>query len=122
MVGASTLVGPLAGALGDHLDRRRVMIVSDLSAGAVFLALALVDEPWLLVALAGLAAVLEAPFVPASQAAIPNLVPEEELAWANSTVSSSRTIGHLVGPLAGGVVVAALGAPLAFLLNALSFA
>src|SRR3954464_8588277 len=68
MVGASTVVGPLAGALGDRFDRRRVMIVSDLSAGAAFLALALVHEPWLLVVLAGLAAVLEAPFVPASQA------------------------------------------------------
>lgn len=121
MVGCSTLAGPLAGALGDRFDRRRVMIVSDLSAAVAFVALALVHEPWLLVVVAGIAAVLESPFVPASQAAIPNLVPSEELAWANATVSSSRTIGQLAGPLLGGVLVAAAGAPLAFILNAVSF-
>src|SRR5262249_32875908 len=102
-------------------DRRRVMIASDLSAAAAFVGIALVHEPWALVVLAAVAAVLEAPFLPASQAAIPNLVPAEELTWANATVSSSRTVGSLVGPLLGGVLVALVGAPGAFLLTAASF-
>src|SRR5947209_1283979 len=49
MVGAATLAGPFAGALGDRYDRRLVMIASDVTAAGAFLGIALVHEPWQLV-------------------------------------------------------------------------
>ena len=120
-IGVRGLAGPLAGAVGDRYDRRLVMIGSDLGAAACFVGLATVHDPALLIALASIASALEAPFLPASGAAVPNLVPAHELTWANAEIAATRTFGHLLGPLAGGLLVAAVGPASAFLANALTF-
>jgi len=112
---------PIGGWLGDSFDRRTVMILSDLGAAAAFLALAFASEPWVLIALALVATLFEAPFLPASQAAIPNLAGDEDLAWANGLVTQAFSLGITVGPLVGGVLVGAVGANLAFAVNAVSF-
>jgi MFS family permease len=120
-IGVAGVVTPLAGALGDRYDRRRVMIASDLAGAACFAALAFASQPLAIVALAALAALAEAPFVPASSAAIPNLVADEDLPWANGLVSAGRATGQLAGPIAGGVLVATAGPATAFAVNAASF-
>jgi MFS family permease len=112
---------PIGGWLGDTYDRRMVMIVSDVASAAVFVALVFADKPWMLIALALLATVAEMPFLPASQAAIPNLASDEDLAWANGLVSQAFSLGITVGPLIGGVLVGAVGTGAAFGINAVSF-
>ena len=120
--GVSGAVGPFASVLGDRFDRRNVMIVSDLAAAACFAGMALVaDSPGPLVSIAFLSALAEAPFWPASSAAIPNLVPEDQVSWANSLVAIGRNVGIMVGPALGGILLAAVGAPLVFAINAASF-
>ncbi|MGA9160540.1 MAG: MFS transporter [Actinomycetota bacterium] len=120
--GVTGLVGPLASVLGDRIDRRTVMIVSDLAAAACFAGMALVAEaPGPLIVIAFLSALAEAPFWPASSAAIPNLVPPEQVSWANSLVAIGRNIGIMVGPALGGILLAAVGAPWVFAINAASF-
>ena len=112
---------PIGGWLGDRYDRRTIMIASDLGAAAVFVALAFADQPWLLIVLALVATICEMPFLPASQAAIPNLASDEDLAWANGLVSQAFSLGITVGPLIGGVLVGAVGTGAAFGINAASF-
>jgi MFS family permease len=119
--GMEGIIGGLAGALGDRFDRRRVMIASDLAGAACFLAMALVHAPWLLLVFAFFSAVAEAPFFSASSAAIPNLVDDEHLGWANGMVAIGRNSGLLVGPLIGGVLVSTIGSGWVFALNAVSF-
>lgn len=118
---AMGILTPIGGWLGDTYDRRVVMIVSDVAAAIVFAALVFADEPWMLVALALLATVAEMPFLPASQAAIPNLASDADLAWANGLVSQAFSLGITVGPLIGGVLVGAVGTGAAFGINAVSF-
>src|SRR5438477_8625963 len=119
--GTIGFVSPFAGALGDRFDRRRVMIASDLAGAACFFAMAFVHAPWLLLGFAFLSAVAEAPFLSASSAAIPNLVDDADLGWANGMVAIGRNAGILVGPLVGGVLVASVGSGWVFALNALTF-
>ncbi len=121
--GVSGFVAPVGGVLGDRYDRRSVMIVSDLLGVACFGGMALVaaDARWLL-ALAFASAVVEAPFWSASGAAIPNLVAQEDLSWANGLVSLGRNAGIMIGPAVGGLLVASIGAGWVFALNALTFA
>lgn len=120
--GVSGLVAPVASVLGDRFERRTVMIVSDVAAAACFAAMALVtSSPGPLVLIAFLSALAEAPFWPASSAAIPNLVPPDQVGWANSLVAVGRHIGIMAGPAVGGVLLAAAGAPWVFGINALSF-
>jgi MFS family permease len=119
--GTIGFVSLFAGAVGDRLDRRRVMIASDLAGAAAFGVMALLEDPGALLFVAFLSALAEAPFLSASTAAIPNLVPERDVAWANGTIAVGRNAGILVGPLIGGVLVASVGAGAVFAVNAVSF-
>ena len=120
--GVAGTFGPLGGVLGDRFDRKRVMILSDLAGSVAFLGLALVREPGALVAVGFVSALAEIPFWTSSAAAIPNVVDKpEDIAWANSLVTAGRNAGITLGPLLGGVVVAAVGHEVVFVANAASF-
>jgi MFS family permease len=119
--GTIGFASPFAGALGDRFDRRKVMIASDLAGAGCFLAMGLVHAPWLLLVWAFLSALAEAPFFSASSAAIPNLVGEEDLGWANGMVALGRNAGIVVGPVIGGLLVSSIGSGAVFLINAASF-
>lgn len=116
------LLGPISGAIGDRYDRRRVMIVGETIAAVCWFAMApLTDLPVILLALAFLASVFEAPFPSASGAAIPNVAGTENLSWANSLISMGRYAGLTLGPLLGGLLVASVGASWVFVGNAVSY-
>ena len=119
--GASGLFAPLGGILGDRFDRRKVMIASDLAGAVAFGAMAFVEEPALLLAIGFVTAVVETPFWSASQAAIPNLVGKDDLAWANGLVQVGANAGIMLGPAVGGVLLAVMGPGMVFGLNAVSF-
>jgi MFS family permease len=121
MFGVSALVGPWSGVLGDRLDRRLLMIGSDLAAAATFAGIAFAHSLPLLVGLAGLSALAESPFGPSSQALLVMLVPEDRRTWATATRSSSASAGMLVGGALGGFMVATFGGTTSFLINAASF-
>jgi MFS family permease len=114
--------GPIAGAIGDRFDRRRVMIVGEAGAAACWGLMAVTtDAPRALLALAFCASTLEAPFSPTATASIPNLAGEDNLAWANSLISAGGYVGLTLGPLVGGLLVASIGPRWVFAANALSF-
>jgi MFS family permease len=120
--GTAGVAALFAGSLGDRFDRKRVMVLSDLGGALAFGAMAFISEPLPLLAVAFLAALAESPFFAASAAAIPNLVDEEDLGWANGLLMIGRNVGIIVGPLIGGTMIATLGAGAVFGLNAVSFA
>ncbi|HET8526774.1 MAG TPA: MFS transporter [Actinomycetota bacterium] len=119
--GLTGVVAPLTSILGDRFDRRKVMVWSDLAAAACFVGMSVAPIPGPLVFVALLSAFAEAPFWPASGAAIPNLVPEDQVSWANSLIAVGRNLGIMLGPAVGGLLLAAAGAPAVFLINAASF-
>jgi MFS family permease len=119
--GTVGFVGLFAGVLGDRFDRKRVMVVSDLAGAVCFAAMAFVHDPVWLLFVAFLSALAESPFLAASAAAIPNLVEEDRIAWANGLLGVGRNVGILIGPLIGGVLVGTIGAGAVFGLNAVSF-
>ena len=95
------LLGPVAGALADRLDRRVTMVVGDVIRGLLFISIPLFPNlTWIFVAkfLAGVASQF---WNPACAASIPNLVPKEKLERANQ-VSQLMTYG--TAPLAAGVL------------------
>jgi MFS family permease len=107
-MGVQGLVQPIASWLGDRFDRRRVLVASDLLAAGGFAALAFARTPGQLVAIACVTAILESPVWAVAAAAIPNLIEEDELAWANGQVTIGRNLGSLFGPLVGTALVAAM--------------
>lgn len=115
------ILSPLMGLIGDHFDRRVVMIVSDLAAAAAFVGLAFAHRPVVLLALSVCAAIAEAPFGPTANAQLLMMVPEEMQTWATSVRSTAWWTGLLIGGIGGGALVALVGAPMTFLINAVTF-
>ncbi len=120
--GVAGLIGPFAGALGDRLDRRKVLIWSEAISAVFFTAMVFVDAPIWLIVLAFASAVADLPFLSASRAAIPNLVERpEDLSWANSLVTLGVHSGIAIGPVIGGLLLALAGPSWVFGINAASF-
>jgi MFS family permease len=115
------VIGVLAGPLVDRLSRRRLMVASDLVRCGVFLALPFANNPRLIIALAGVAGFATGFFRPAVYAGLPNLVTDRELPSANALVQSIEAMTTIIGPLIGGILVAASGPDAAYWINSVTF-
>jgi MFS family permease len=114
-------IGLLVGPLVDRLSRRRLMVAADLLRFLVFLALPFANSAELIVGLAAIAGFATGFFRPAVYAGLPNLVEDSELPSANALVQSIEATTTIVGPLIGGVLVAASGPDAAYWINAATF-
>jgi MFS family permease len=118
-----SLVG---GALADGHDRRKIMLASQLFMLLVSLALAVFAwvgwmSPWMLLLFTFLIGTGAAFNAPAWQASVGDMVPRTQLAHAVALNSMGFNIARSLGPAIGGVIVAAAGAAMAFVINALSY-
>jgi MFS transporter, DHA3 family, macrolide efflux protein len=120
------LFGIPAGALVDRVDRRRIMILADVTRAIVVLGFVLVRSPdlmWLLYLLAFVQASIGTLFTPAKAALIPLIVPERHLLAANTISQMSRVIANLAGTAALGIIAAfSEYLTVAFVIDGLTFA
>jgi predicted MFS family arabinose efflux permease len=118
------LAGPVAGVLLDRLDRREIMIASDLVRAVValgFIATVHVPRTWLLLVLSGLL-MFASPFFTSGRAAIlPRIASRDELHTANALTQTTQWVTLTVGTMAAGISAATLGYTAAFVLNSVSF-
>jgi MFS family permease len=120
------LLSPVGGALADRIPRRAALVVGNLLAGAVALAIALLvaagrDGPGILTLLVTVQGSVSALVGPFQQAILPDLVPPSEFLAAVSLNSAQFNLGRVIGPALAGVTIAAFGYPVAFVANAASF-
>jgi predicted MFS family arabinose efflux permease len=117
----------IGGTVVDRLSRRAVMLASDATCGLVLAVLTILvvthsERLWAFLALAVILGGASAFFRPASTAIVRDLLPEDLLMPANSLSSLSESLAQfLVGPILGGVLVAAVGAAWAFGFDAATF-
>lgn len=126
----AVLLGPFAGTFADRHSRRAIIVTTDVLSGVCVLALAWVmfqepdvervALPCLFLASTALS-VLASFFRPAISAAVPDLVPRERVAAANSLNQISELLATFVGQGAGGVLFRLLGAPVLFLIDGISY-
>jgi MFS family permease len=117
-------ISPVAGVMVDRLDRKKVMIVSDLLRFFVVLGFLFVDEPdelWLVYTLTVLEICLSGFFEPARSALIPSLIQRKDLVTANALSGSTWSMMLAFGAALGGLIVALLGTRTAFILDAFTF-
>ena len=120
------LVGAMAGALADLVERRRLLLITQLFMLAVAGGLAVITALGVVTPLSLLgftfALGLGAAFnYPAWQAIQPELVPKEEFTQAITLGGANTNLGRAIGPVVGGLLIAAAGPWLVFALNAVSF-
>lgn len=118
------LLSPYAGTVVDKVDRRKLMVVCDLVSAAVIALLLLVRSDataWIsLVAISGVASA-KAFYAPASNAALPNLVPRADLPTANALGGAAWGVMLAVGAGLGGLAAELIGVYWCFFLDAITF-
>ena len=118
------VIGPLAGVVVDRVDRRRLMIGTDIVRGALILALLLIhraDQVWIAYVVMAVIVGAQAFFEPARTATIPNVTSPAELLPANALSSATWSAMLALGASVGGLVTAIAGRNVAFAINAASF-
>ncbi len=120
------LIGLIAGVLVDRFPRRAILIGGDLGRALLIATIPLAYLAGLLtlaqLMLVGFAiGVLTVFFDVAYQAYLPSLIGREDLVEGNSKLELSRSGAGLIGPGLAGLLIDLLRAPVAMLIDALSF-
>ena len=120
---AYVLVAPLAAALAERLDRRRMLVALDLVRAGVALCLPFVTEVWQVYVLIFLLQSASAGFTPAFQASIPDVLPdEEEYTRALSLSRLAMDMESLLSPMLAAALLTVLSFDNLFWGTAIGFA
>jgi MFS family permease len=119
---AAAIASPFAAILGDRYDRRWVMAGSDIARAVLIAGAALAvfadALPIVIYVIAGGVSVVATAFRPAEAALIPSLArTPEELTAANVAASTIESVGIFGGPAIGGLLLAAAGTGVVFLVT-----
>jgi MFS family permease len=119
------VAGPLGGVLADRVDRRMLMIATDV-ARAVLMGLltlmAVAGLPVILApALAALATLAAVPHAPSVAVSTPRLVDAEDLPAANAARAAIGPVCIVAGPALGAILLLVGPPSLAFALNGVTF-
>lgn len=115
-----------SGVLADAVDRRKLMLFSQLAMMACSATLALASSLdfvsiWWIYAVTALASAARTLGMPARQAIVPSLVPRQHLSSALSLNIISWQAATILGPTIGGIVIAALGVAWVYWIDTVSF-
>ena len=113
-----TLLAPLTGRLADRVDSRRLLVALGLAQAAICAVLAFVTQTAVLVGLVALLGCGLAVATPTINALIPEMVGRERLAKATAVGQTANSIGMLIAPALGGLLVGRFGLRVPLLIDA----
>ncbi len=122
----SLILGFVAGTFIDRYNRKIIIVGADFFRGVIISSIALLyyldslTFPLIIISQM-LLSVNSAFFDPCVSAVIPQIVNNDELIKANSKSQFISGISTIIGPAAGGVLIAAFGYTPVFIVNAVSF-
>ncbi len=124
--GPLLLLGPWAGGLVDRRDRRRLLLVTQTLMLALGLVLSTLDalgglRLWSILGIAACYGVVSSVDGPARQVFVVDLVGEDAVASAVGLWEVALNASRVIGPAAGGALLAAAGSTWCFLVNALCY-
>lgn len=120
------LLGLVGGVLVDRLDRKVVMVVTDVIRALALFSLLLVNgDPsrlWLFIVALAVTGAAGTLFYPARASALPAIVNRNTLATANALLEVGFVVAIILGSLLSTALIAAVGASFAFGFNAFAYA
>lgn len=121
---SAIVAAPIAGVALDRMDRKKVMLASDLVRAVVAASFVLVlihRQQWLLYLLSGLL-MFSSPFFTSGRSAIlPAITDPDELHTANALTQTTQWLTLSVGTMLGGISTMQFGYRWAFVANTMSF-
>ncbi|WP_339268575.1 MFS transporter [Paenibacillus sp. FSL R5-0470] len=115
------LGGPFAGYLSDRFNRKALMIGSDIARAAVVICLVFAGSLWQVYVLLLAKGCMDVLFSPAKSGKIKELVPAAQMDKAMALSSSIEQITKIVGPALGGLLVAAFGISVCYMIDSATF-
>ncbi len=120
------LFGLVLGVWTDRVDRKRVMLVTDVLRAAMLASIPLFAAAnmlaiWWIYVVAFVSATLSVAFTLAQIAAVPSLVGHDDLVAANGRIQASYSVAAIVGPALAGLLVTWIALPALLYIDALSF-
>ncbi|PNS00528.1 MFS transporter [Petrotoga miotherma DSM 10691] len=120
------IFSPIAGVLGDRMNRKKIMVNMDYLRGIIILFMAYsAYQGWMNIAFIFTAqvfiSILDSIFGGSTEAMFPDLVPIDFLTKANSVNSSINSVSRIIGPILGGIIYGFGGIKVVFLINGISF-
>ncbi len=115
------VLAPVTGRLADRIDSRALLTITALAQGVICVGLAFVGGTAVTVALITLLGTGLALTQPALAALVPSMVTREDLPRATAIGQTANTVGMLVAPALGGVLVGAFGLRVPLLVDAASY-
>ena len=115
---------PINGLLADRLNRKSLMLWSNIAQIFLALTFLMVDGPedmWWLIGVSGIMMLFHGVYVTAERATVPNIVNEEDLITANAIGSASWSTALCTGAMLGGIVVSQWGTDAAFVIDSFTF-
>ncbi len=115
-----------AGGVVDRNRKRRILIAADLFRAVCVASITLawwlgVLAMWQLIAVGALVGAASALFTIADVAYLPTLVGKRQLAEGNAKIEATEAVAEITGPASAGILIGALGGPLAVILDAASY-
>jgi MFS family permease len=122
----TVLLLPWGGVISDRVNRRNLLIWTNVVSAALAFALAALVfsdtlRVWHIVVVSALSGMVQALMVPASTSILPSLVGEKDTANAIALNSLQFNVSRVIGPAIGGATLIYLGASYSFAINGLSF-
>ncbi len=115
------LLGPVAGMMADRFNRKGLMIGSDLVRAGLILMLSFAETLWMIYLCLFVIGLFSALFVPAKNGKLKEVVGDGEMKSAMSITSMIDSTTKVMGPLLSGVLVAAFGAQIVFIIDSATF-
>jgi MFS family permease len=113
--------GPVGGWLADRTPRRTLMILCDAARAVLILGFLYTRSIAAFFVLGFVLSAVDKVFAAAQGAMLPSLVGKDELMPANSATKMTQSFITVLGPAAGGLLVAAFAYEIVFLLDSASF-
>lgn len=115
------LFGPIAGSLADRLNRKTLMVVSDLIRAGLILILTIADTILVVYVCLFAVGIFSSVFIPAKNGKLKEIVSENEMKSAMSLSAMIDSSTKVLGPFLSGMLVSALGSQLVFLVDSITF-
>ncbi len=120
------LFAPFSGVLVDKLDKKKIVVITDLLNGLLFISVFAICQItnislWIVYISTFVSSSLAVLFNTCIESAKPNLVSEEKLIGLNSVSSVINAISNILAPIVGGIVFVLVDIQAYILFNGISF-
>ena len=120
------LVSPIAGAIVDRYDRKRIMMLTDLAAGLPTVAVLLLYitgnlQIWHLFITGAITGAFQAFHFPAYSAAVTMMLPKEQYGRANGMLSMAQFISTIFAPVVAAILLTIIGFPGVLIIDIVTF-